>query len=146
MKFLLEHGADPHAKTVKDETALLLLAGAGWPLGQGFLRSDEEIMTALDMLVSDFGMDINARTTEGITPLMGAVFKGTNNVAEYLIKHGAELDAEDNEGRSVYRWTLGVPANMGQPPRAQPESEALIVEHLEASGLPISVGSQTSAY
>jgi uncharacterized protein len=141
MRLLLEHGADPQVKTAKDETALLLLSGAGWPLGQGFIRSDEEIMAALELLVNDLGMDVNAATSEGITPLMGAVFKGTNNVAEYLIAHGAKVDAEDNEGRSVYRWTLGVAANMGQPPRPQPGAEALIRAELEARGLPVSEGS-----
>lgn len=141
MRLLLEHGADPRVATAKGETALLLLAGAGWPLGQGFIRSDEEIMEALELLVNDFDMDVNTATGEGITPLMGAVFKGTNNVAEYLIAHGAKIDAEDNEGRSVYRWTLGVAANMGQPPRPQPEAEALIRAELEAQGLPVSEGS-----
>jgi ankyrin repeat protein len=148
MSYLLAHGADPYAKTDKNETALLLLSGSGWPLGQGYLRSEEEIMGALEMLVEEFGMDVNAATTEGITPLMGAVFRSDTHikVAEYLIEHGAKLDAEDNEGRSVYRWTLGVAANMGQPPRPQPEAEALIVASLEERGLPVSVGSGGEDY
>jgi ankyrin repeat protein len=141
MRYLLAHGADPMVVTDKGETALLLLAGAGWPLGQGYLRTEAEIMAALDLLVNEFGMDVNAATAEGVTPLMGAVFKGTNNVAEYLIQHGAKLDAEDKEGRSVFRWTLGVAANMGQPPRPQPDAEALIRAELESRGLPVSVGS-----
>jgi len=141
MRYLLEHGADPYVTTDKNETALLLLTGSGWPLGQGHIRSDEEIHAALDLLVEELGMDVNAATTEGITPLMGAVFKGTNDVVEYLVERGAKLDAEDNEGRSVYRWTLGVDANSGQPPRPQPESEALIRAYLEEQGLPVSEGS-----
>jgi ankyrin repeat protein len=141
MRYLLEHGADPMVVTDNGETALLLLAGAGWPLGQGYIRSDEEIMAALDLLVNEFGMDVNAATNEGVTPLMGAVFKGTNGVAKFLIEHGAKLDAEDSEGRSVFRWTLGVAANIGQPPRPQPDSEQLIRSELESRGLPVSVGS-----
>ncbi len=141
MNYLLEHGADPYVTTDKNETALLLLAGSGWPLGQGHIRSDEEIIAALDLLVGEFEMDVNAVTTEGITPLMGAVFKGTNNVVEYLVERGAQLDAEDHEGRSVYRWTLGVDANTGQPPRPQPESEVLIRAYLEERGLPVNEGS-----
>jgi len=43
MRLLLERGASPKAATDKNETALLLLAGAGWPLGQGYIRSDAEI-------------------------------------------------------------------------------------------------------
>jgi hypothetical protein len=98
-------------------------------------------MAALDLLVNEFGMDVNAATNEGITPLMGAVFKGTNGVAKYLIEHGAKLDAEDKEGRSVFRWTLGVAANIGQPPRPQPDAEKLIRSELESHGLPVSIGS-----
>jgi len=148
MSYLLGKGADPYVKTDKDETALLLLAGSGWPLGQGYLRSEGEIMTTLELLVEDFAMDVNAVTTEGITPLMGAVFKAGTHiaVAKYLVEHGARLDAEDNDGRSVYRWTLGVAANMGQPPRAQPEAEELIVGYLEERGLPITVGSGGDDY
>lgn len=146
MNFLLEHGADPYKVTEKGETALLLLAGAGWPLGQGYLRTQNEIMTALRLLVEEFGMNVNAATTEGVTPLMGAVFKSDTHleVAEYLVERGAALDAEDNEGRSVYRWTLGVAANTGQPPRPQPEAETLIRGLLEARGMAVSEGSGAS--
>ena len=60
MRLLLARGADPKVVTEKGETALLLLAGAGWPLGQGYIRSEEEITAALDLLVEEFGMDVNA--------------------------------------------------------------------------------------
>jgi ankyrin repeat protein len=139
MNLLLEHGADPTVQTEKGETALLLLAGAGWPLGQGHIRSDEEIIAALDLLVDDYGMDVNAATTEGITPLMCAVFKGTNNVIEYLVERGARLDAVDNEGRSLLTWAAGVAANTGQPPRPQPESEKLIRRLMEEQGVTVAM-------
>lgn len=139
MRALLEAGADPMAVTEKGETALLLLAGAGWPLGQGYIRSDEEILASLDLLVEEFGMNVNAATTDGITPLMCAVFKGTNDVIQYLVDHGAKLDAVDNEGRSVMTWAEGVAANTGQPPRPQPESEALIRQLMQARGVTIAM-------
>jgi ankyrin repeat protein len=134
MNFLLENGADPHAMTEKNETALLLLTGAGWPLGQGYIRSDAEIEAALDLLVDRFGMDVNAATAEGVTPLMAAVFKGTNNVVRYLVERGADLDAKDNEGRDALVWSRGVAPNMGQPPRRQPETERLLLELMERRG------------
>jgi ankyrin repeat protein len=139
MRLLLEHRADPNVKTEKGETALLLLAGAGWPLGQGYIRSDEEIMASLDLLVGELGMDVNAATTEGVTPLIGAVFKGTNNVVQYLVDHGAHLDVKDKEGRSVITWAQGIAANDGQPPRPQPETEKLLRELMEKKGITIAM-------
>ena len=139
MRLLLEHGADPLVSTDKNETALLLLAGAGWPLGQGYIRSDEEIVASLDLLVKDFGMDVNAATTEGITPVICAIFKGTNNVVQYLVDHGAKLDVKDKAGRTVITWAQGVAANEGQPPRAQPETEKLVRELMAKQGVKIAM-------
>jgi ankyrin repeat protein len=139
MRLLLEKGADPKAVTETGETALLLLAGSGWPLGQGFLRSDEEIFAALDLLVEDLGLDVNAATKEGVTPLIGAVFKGTNNVVEYLVEHGARLDVKDAKGRTVIDWARGIAANEGQPPRPMPETEKLLVDLMKKQGVSIAM-------
>ena len=139
MRLLLERGADPTVVTEKNETALLLLAGAGWPLGQGHIRSDEEIFAALDLLVEELKMDVNAATTEGITPLIGAVFKGTNNVVQYLVDHGAKLDVTDAKGRSVITWAQGIAANEGQPPRPMPETEKLLRELMAKQGITIAM-------
>jgi ankyrin len=139
MKLLMEHGADPNVKTDKGETALLLLAGAGWPLGQGYIRSDEEIMASLDLLVNGLKMDVNAATTEGITPIICAAFKGTNNVVQFLVDHGARLDVKDNEGRSVITWAQGIAANDGQPPRPQPETEQLLRELMAKQGITVAM-------
>ena len=67
-------------------------------------------------------MDVNAATTEGITPVICAVFKGDNFVVQYLVDHGARLDVKDAKGRSVITWAQGVDANEGQPPRPQPDT------------------------
>ena len=137
MRLLLARGADPKVVTEKGETALLLLAGAGWPLGQGYIRSQEEISAALDLLVEDLGMDVNAATTEGITPVICAVFKGDNFVVQYLVDHGARLDVKDAKGRGVITWAQGVDANGGQPPRPQPETEKLVRELMAKQGITI---------
>ncbi len=139
MRLLLDHGADPMSKTDNDETALLLLAGAGWPLGQGHIRSDAEIKAALDLLVGKYKMDVNAATKEGITALMCAVFKGDNDVVQYLVDHGARLDAKDNEGRTVITWARGIAANQGQPPRPQPQTEKLLRELMQKQGITIAM-------
>jgi hypothetical protein len=116
---------------------LLLLAGAGWPLGQGYIRSQEEITAALDLLVEELGMDVNAATTEGITPVIGAIFKGDNFVVQYLVDHGARLDVKDAKGRGVIAWAQGIAANEGQPPRPQPETEKLVRELMAKQGITI---------
>jgi ankyrin len=139
MELLLTHGADPKAVTEKGETALLLLAGAGWPLGQGYIRSEQEITAALDLLVEKLGMDVNAATTEGITPVIGAIFKGDNFVVQYLVDHGARLDIKDAQGRGVLEWAQGIAANEGQPPRPQPETEKLVRELMAKQGLLIAM-------
>jgi ankyrin repeat protein len=138
-RLLLARGADPKVATEKGETALLLLAGAGWPLGQGYIRSEEEIAAALDLLVEDLGMDVNAATTEGITPVIGAIFKGDNFVVQYLVDHGARLDVKDAKGRDVIAWAQGVAANEGQPPRPQPETEKLVRELMAKQGVRIAM-------
>jgi ankyrin repeat protein len=137
MRLLLARGADPKVVTEKGETALLLLAGAGWPLGQGYIRSEEEITAALDLLVEELRMDVNAATTEGITPVIGAIFKGDNFVVQYLVDHGARLDVKDAKGRDVIAWAQGIAANEGQPPRPQPETEKLVRELMAKQGIRI---------
>ncbi|HET7609953.1 MAG TPA: ankyrin repeat domain-containing protein, partial [Gammaproteobacteria bacterium] len=137
MRLLLARGADPRVVTEKGETALLLLAGAGWPLGQGYIRSEGEIRAALDLLVEQLGMDVNAATTEGITPVICAIFKGDNFVVQYLVDHGARLDVKDAKGRGVIEWAQGVDANGGQPPRPQPETEKLVRELMAKQGITI---------
>jgi ankyrin repeat protein len=139
MRLLLARGADPKVVTEKGETALLLLAGAGWPLGQGYLRSEEEITAALDLLVEELGLDVNAATTEGITPVIGAIFKGDNGVVQYLVDHGARLDVKDAKGRDVIAWAQGIAANEGQPPRPQPETEKLVRELMAKQGIKIAM-------
>jgi ankyrin len=139
MRLLLARGADPRAVTEKGETALLLLAGAGWPLGQGYLRTEQEITAALDLLVGELGMDVNAATTEGITPVIGAIFKGDNFVVQYLVDHGARLDVKDAKGRDVIAWAQGIAANEGQPPRPQPETEKLVRELMAKKGIRIAM-------
>jgi ankyrin repeat protein len=139
MRLLLARGADPNVVTEQGETALLLLAGAGWPLGQGYIRSEEEITAALDLLVEELAMDVNAATTEGITPVLGAIFKGDNFVVQYLVDHGARLDVKDAKGRGVIEWAQGIAANEGQPPRPQPETEKLVRELMAKQGITIAM-------
>lgn len=85
----------------------LILAGANpnIPLHEGkedppiFLLSGEGMADSLQVLV-DAGVDVNA-TFRGRTPLMLAVSGKEPKAAEILIKAGANVNAVDEDGRSV---------------------------------------------
>ena len=44
------------------------------------------------------GADINARDSDGLTPLIQAAFKGHNELVELLIAEGADVNAKDKYG------------------------------------------------
>jgi len=68
------------------------------------------------------GADVNAANDHGITALHGAGYKGANKAVQFLVDHGAKLDALDKGedygfGVSSARmtplnWAEGVPIGM----------------------------------
>ncbi|MFC1854065.1 ankyrin repeat domain-containing protein [candidate division CSSED10-310 bacterium] len=58
------------------------------------------------------GADVNTTTRNNITPLMLAVRAPENKFAltSFLIKNGADVFAEDNEGKSAYDYIIEPPA------------------------------------
>jgi ankyrin repeat protein len=44
----------------------------------------------------------------GLTAIMGAANRGSDDIIEYLVGQGARLDAADNEGRTPLTWAEGV--------------------------------------
>jgi uncharacterized protein len=135
MRLLLGYGADPNVITTTKESALSLVAGVGWPLGQGYMRSETEIRESLELCLA-LGMDVNLANVDGITPLMGAAHKGDNLAIQFLVNNGAKLDAKDSEGRTALVWAEGVFGKSGlgiQPPRRQPQSIALLQRLMSVS-------------
>jgi len=53
------------------------------------------------------GADINAVNEAEFTALHGATFRGLNEVIEYLVANGADIDARDFRGRTAYRMAEG---------------------------------------
>ena len=135
MRLLLSYGADPNVITSTKESALSLASGVGWPLGQGYMRSEAEIRQAFDLCLA-LGMDVNLANVDGVTPLMGAAHKGDNVTVQYLVNNGAKLDAKDTEGRTALVWAEGVFGKSGlgiQPPRRQPHTIALLQQLMSVS-------------
>ncbi len=85
-------------------------------------------------------MDVNAVDERGHHARDRApIFKGDNFVVQYLVDHGARLDAKDDKGRTLLTWAHGIAANEGQPPRPQPETEKLVRELMAKQGVKIAM-------
>src|SRR6185295_14653265 len=69
--------------------------------------SSQAVLDAVKMCI-ELGNDINASNSMGLTPLLGAANRGSNDLIEYLVSKGARLDVKDREGRTPLRWAEGV--------------------------------------
>ena len=79
------------------------------------------------------GADVNAANSMGLTALLGAVNRGSNDIVRLLAEHGARLDVVDAVGRTAMQWAEGVfLAAVGQ--EQKPETIALLTELMEADG------------
>ena len=74
--------------------------GIGWVDGVTYEHSAKENVEAVKMLLG-LGLDPNAANHDGRTPLMGAAFKGRNEVIQVLVDHGAILDQRDKGSRDT---------------------------------------------
>ena len=89
---LLESGANANSKGDYDESALAVAARQG----------HEEIVK---LLLENHAL-VDAREMGGTTPLMWA---STADIVELLLRAGADINAVDNEGRSVLRHAVARP-------------------------------------
>lgn len=60
------------------------------------------------------------------TALHGAAFRGLNEVLQYIVEQGADIDAEDFRGRTAYRIAEG--AKQSFQFQAYPETAAFLEE------------------
>ena len=109
MRALLDAGADLHLTTSDGTTPLMAAAGLGpatytprEPRGVR-ARSSERAVEFLHRA----GANINATNEANFTALHGAAFRGMNEVIEYLVENGADIDARDFRGRTAYRMAEG---------------------------------------
>ena len=109
LQTLLSAGADPNLSTDDLTTPLMMAAGLGYrsyqpntPRG----RPSPEVEKAVRVLV-DAGANVNAVNEADFTALHAATFRGLNEVIEYLVAKGANLDARDFRGRTPFRIAEG---------------------------------------
>jgi uncharacterized protein len=124
MRLLLEYKADPKIATYGGTTPLMAAAGVNWVFNQTYTEGEPALLEAVKLCV-ELGMDVNAKNSMGLTPLMGAANRGSDSIIEYLVSKGAKLDAKDNVGRTPYNWAEGV-FLATHSPVPKPSSMALI--------------------
>ena len=103
MRVLIEAGADPLIPSADGTTPLMVAAGVAIFIpgedGGSLPGQEGEVLDAVRMCV-ELGTDVNAVNDRGETALHGAAFRGVNAVVDYLVEHGAAVDARTVEG-----WT-----------------------------------------
>ncbi len=128
LETLLAAGADQHLTTDDGTTPLMAAAGLGratyTPREPRGVRSPSA-EAAVKLLV-EAGSDVNAVNEADFTALHGAAFRGLNEVIEYLVAQGADIDARDFRGRTAYRMAEG--SKQSFQFQSWPETAALLAE------------------
>ncbi len=108
MKMLLKGGADPKMETYRGTNALMAAAGVNWVFNQTYWEGEPRNLEAVK-LCFDLGLtDVNKQNSMGVTALMGAANRGSDEIIRYLVSKGAKLDIKDAEGRTAMTWAEGV--------------------------------------
>ena len=128
IEVLLAAGADQSLTTDDGTTPFMVAAG----LGRSTFRPNQTRGTrsrgaeAAVKLLLAAGADINAVNEADFTALHGAAFRGLNEVVDYLVTHGADIDARDFRGRTPFRLAEG--SKQSFQFQAFPDTAALLGE------------------
>ena len=128
LRTLLAAGADQHLTTADGTTPFMAASGLGrstytprQPRGVRSPSAEEAVSVLLEA-----GADIDAVNEADFTALHGAAFRGLNEVVEYLVAQGADIDARDFRGRTAYRMAEG--SKQSFQFQSWPETAALLAE------------------
>lgn len=112
MKALLDHDADISLQTSRSMTATLAASGMGSTDAdtRGYYATsdiEDRVIAALDLMFQHGG-PINGKAGQfAQVPLHGAAFWGWNNVVEFLLKKGADINLADNRGYTAVDYAMG---------------------------------------
>jgi uncharacterized protein len=105
MRALLEKGADPKLTTKDGNTVLMLAAGVGYR--DKFTRGTEaEALESLKVAL-EAGLGLNQANARGETALHGAALRGADSIVQFLVDHGAKLDAKTKQGFTPLDVAMG---------------------------------------
>jgi ankyrin repeat protein len=105
LQLLLDWGADPSIPTADLTTPVMVAAGIGQgTVTPGLSRGPRAPATeaAVRILIAG-GADVKAVNEAKFTALHGATFRGLDEVIQLLVEHGADINAQDFQGRTPYR-------------------------------------------
>jgi ankyrin repeat protein len=128
VRVLLEAGANPNLTTEDGTTPLMLAAGLGTMSRQPEKkRSDPSpsALAAVKVLV-EAGAKVNAVNEANFTALHGAAFSGSNEIIQYLVDQGAEINVQDFSGRTPFHIAVG--AQQGPFFQSWPETADFLKE------------------
>ena len=128
VELLLAAGADRSLAIDDGTTPFMAAAGLGQctfrpNLKRGFRSQGAE---AVVRVLLEAGADINAINEADFTALHGAAYRGLNEVVDYLVTNGADIDARDYRGRTPYRLAEG--SKQSFQFQAFPETAELLAE------------------
>jgi uncharacterized protein len=109
---LLQHGALPNLPNNQGITPTMAAAGLGSVDADTrglYTTSDiqQRSIASLDLLLKGGG-EINAKGSRSEqTPLHGAAFWGWNDVVQFLLAHGADINAKDGQGHTPVDSAMG---------------------------------------
>jgi uncharacterized protein len=123
MHLLLDKGADPKLVGKDNQTALMVASGVAW--NDHIKGSEAEALEAVKLCVS-VGLEINAATDKGETPLHGAAHRGADSITKYLIDNGANVKARNKRGFTALDLAMGKGGYNGGPGPVHESTATLI--------------------
>ncbi|MBI4471078.1 MAG: ankyrin repeat domain-containing protein, partial [Acidobacteria bacterium] len=107
-------------------TPLSVATGIGWG-GNYSTNAPDGFLPTAKYLVEELGLDVNVADNEGYTPLMGAAWRGDNELVQYLVDKGARIDVRTELGWAVTDMANG-PSLVSSVPKKYPETIALLLK------------------
>jgi len=123
MRLLLAKGANAKLVSKDGNTALLFAAGVGYR-DKNTRGTEAEAVEAVKVAL-DAGLDLNTENTKGETALHGAASRGADLIVQFLVDHGAKLNAKSKQGFTAVDFAMGK-AVVGQLPVPHDSTVALL--------------------
>jgi ankyrin repeat protein len=122
MRYLLAQGADPLLTTNDGTTPLMATAGISVVEAETS-TTESKLLEALKLML-ELGGNIRSANEAGTTALHATTYVGFNVIAQFLVDHGAELNAKNRKGETPLKIANGIP--MSGMFYSQPKTAALL--------------------
>ena len=123
MRMLLAKGADPKLTTREGNSAFLFAAGVGYR-DKNTRGAESGALEAVKIGLEQ-GQDIHQTNAKDETALHGAALRGADSIVQYLVEHGAKLDAKTKQGFTPLDIAMGK-SSFGALPVPHESTVALI--------------------